>query len=51
MKRSLTTNQSKVNFTNFELLTTNELFKVRGGGDLKPSSRTKDIFDLDGQQQ
>jgi|GEM_PF-6167129 len=51
MKRTLTTNKSEVNFTNFELLTSNELFKVRGGGDLKPPSRPIDIFDLDGQLQ
>ncbi|MDD4108431.1 MAG: ComC/BlpC family leader-containing pheromone/bacteriocin [Prolixibacteraceae bacterium] len=51
MKRSFITYKSTCNFNNFELLTTEELLKVRGGSDLKPASRPKDIFDLDGQQQ
>jgi len=33
---------------NFEVLTSTEMFKVRGGGDIKPATRDKDIFDLQG---
>lgn len=37
----------KSNFQGFEVLTTNEMLKVRGGGDAKPITRQKDIFEED----
>ncbi|MEE4286657.1 MAG: hypothetical protein V2I31_10920 [Mariniphaga sp.] len=38
-------NTEKKNFQAFEVLTTNEMFKVRGGGDTRPATRDKDIFE------
>jgi len=45
MKRSSTNRELKSNFAGFELLTSNELLQVRGGGD--PETKPKDIFDLE----
>jgi hypothetical protein len=46
MKRFSTIN-GKRNFTGFEVLSANEMLKVRGGTDTKPASREKDVYDLD----
>jgi len=51
MKKSFITKTSDLCDTAFEILSSNELYKVRGGGDIKPPSRPKDIFDLDDQQR
>jgi len=29
----------------FEILTSNEMNEIRGGGDIRPKSRDKDIYD------
>jgi hypothetical protein len=38
-------NTEKKNFPGFEVLTSNEMLKVRGGGDTRPATRDKDIFE------
>ncbi len=45
MKRTFANTEEK---RNFDVLTSTEMLKVRGGGDTKPNSRDKDIFDLTG---
>jgi hypothetical protein len=47
MKKFFTSRESKSSFAGFEFLTTNELLKVRGGGDTRPETKPKDIFDLE----
>ncbi len=47
MKRFFSTNEKRVNFKSFEVLTSNEMLKVRGGGDTKPASREKDLYEKD----
>jgi hypothetical protein len=44
MKRFFT-NTEKKNFQSFEVLTANEMLKVRGGGDTRPITRDKDILE------
>ncbi len=34
-------------FDGFDALTSNEMLKVRGGGDTKPDTRQKDFFEFD----
>lgn len=38
-------NTEKRNFKGFEVLSSNEMLKVRGGGDTRPATRDKDIFE------
>ena len=38
-------NTEKKNFPSFEILTSSEMLKVRGGGDTRPVTRSKDIFE------
>jgi len=45
MKRTFANTEEK---RNFDVLTSTEMLQVRGGGDTKPASREKDIFDLTG---
>jgi len=45
MKRTFANTEEK---RNLDVLTSTEMLKVRGGGDTKPNSREKDIFDLTG---
>ena len=40
-------NTQKRNFAGFEVLTSNEMLKVRGGADTRPVTRSKDIFEED----
>jgi len=47
MKRSFARKEENRNFNYFETLSVNEMLKVRGGGDLKPASRDKDILEFD----
>lgn len=47
MKRFFTNSEKKANFKGFEVLTSNEMLKVRGGADTKPASRDKDILEED----
>lgn len=49
MKRIVNNSNEKVNFNsfNFDVLSNNEMLKVRGGGDEKPKSREKDVYDLE----
>lgn len=47
MKRFFSTSEKKENFTGFAILSTSELLKVRGGGDTRPVTREKDIFEQD----
>jgi len=45
MKRTFANTEEK---RNFDVLTSTEMLQVRGGGDTKPNTRDKDIFDLTG---
>ena len=49
MKRTVKNSNENVSFNNFsfEVLTNNEMLKVRGGGDPKPKTRDKDIYDIE----
>ena len=44
MKRTFANTEEK---RTFDVLTSTEMLQVRGGGDTKPNSRSKDIFDID----
>jgi len=46
MKRFFKNRDSKRNFSGFQFLTSNELLQVRGGGDSRPETKPKDIFDI-----
>jgi hypothetical protein len=46
MKRFFT-NTQKRNFNGFNVLTSNEMLQVRGGTDVRPRTREKDIYDVD----
>jgi hypothetical protein len=48
MKRFFSINGNR-NFAGFEILSENEMLKVRGGSDngTKPASREKDIYELE----
>ena len=45
MKRFFANTEKKENFKGFEVLTTNEMLKVRGGADTKPITRSKDLLE------
>lgn len=45
MKRFFSNSEKRANFTGFEVLTANEMLKVRGGGDTRPITREKDILE------
>lgn len=45
MKRSFANTKEKRNFTGFNVLSANEMLQVRGGGDVRPRTRDKDIFE------
>ncbi|MBT3383476.1 MAG: hypothetical protein HN778_04880 [Prolixibacteraceae bacterium] len=49
MKSNLESISEKMNFSvlSFDVLSENEMLKVRGGTDAKPVTRDKDIYDLD----
>ena len=47
MKRTSANTEEK---RNFDVLTSTEMLQVRGGGDVKPATRDKDIFDLTGDK-
>lgn len=47
MKRFFTTNGKK-NVAGFEVLSANEMLKVRGGTNTKPGSRDKDQYETEG---
>jgi hypothetical protein len=47
MKRFFASTEKKANFKGFEVLTSSEMLKVRGGVDTKPGSRDKDLLDED----
>ncbi len=49
MKKILGTNKtSKNQFDSVEFLSANEMFAIRGGAEpIKPSTRPKDIFDME----
>jgi hypothetical protein len=46
MKR-IFANTQKRDFNGFNVLTSNEMLQVRGGTDVRPRTRDKDIFDLE----
>ena len=46
MKRTFANTEEK---RNFDVLNSSEMLQVRGGGDVKPTTRDKDIFDLTGR--
>ncbi len=48
MKRFFSNTQKRVNLKSFEVLTSNEMLKVRGGGDTRPATRQKDILEEEG---
>ncbi len=48
MKRFFSNTQKRANFQGFEVLTSNEMLKVRGGADTKPATRQKDILEEEG---
>jgi hypothetical protein len=43
-------NTEKRNFAGFEVLSINEMLKVRGGTNTKPASRDKDMYEGDTRQ-
>lgn len=45
MKRMIATSNELVNFAGFEVLSNNEMLKVRGGDDIRPKTRDRDIFE------
>ena len=47
MKKLFKIKESKSIFNGFEFLTPDELLKVRGGGDTRPETKPRDIFNLD----
>jgi hypothetical protein len=47
MKKFFASTEEKKNFNDFDVLTSNEMLQVRGGGDVRPNTREKDIFDFD----
>lgn len=47
MKRVYSINKTRSNFEGFSVLTSEEMFKVRGGGDIRPATRDLDIFEDD----
>jgi hypothetical protein len=47
MKKLFNNRESRISFTGFEFLTSDELLKVRGGGDTRPETKPRDIFELD----
>ena len=47
MKRFFSNKQVNNDLSGIEYLTNNELFFVRGGSDIKPATRPKDILDLE----
>jgi hypothetical protein len=47
MKRFFISKTEKSDLSGIEYLTSNELFYVRGGSDIKPATRPKDILDLE----
>ncbi len=47
MKRSFANTKEKRNFAGFNVLSANEMLQVRGGGDVRPRTRDKDIYDLE----
>jgi hypothetical protein len=46
MKKFFESTEEKRNFNGFDVLTSNEMLQVRGGSDVKPDTRDKDIFDF-----
>lgn len=46
MKKFFASTEEKKNFKSFDVLTSNEMLQVRGGSDVKPNTREKDIFDF-----
>ena len=49
MKRMIGTSENSVNFEVFgcDVLTSNEMYQVRGGDEVRPKTSEKDIFDED----
>jgi len=47
MKRFFANTEEERNFNSFDVLTSNEMLQVRGGSDVKPETRDKDIFEFD----
>lgn len=47
MKRLSNNKERRAEFTGFEVLTFGEMIKIRGGGDTKPASREKDLYEKD----
>ncbi len=50
MKRSYNNTEEKnFNSFGFDVLNSNEMLKVRGGEDVRPRTRDKDVFDLENE--
>ena len=47
MKRVYSSIETRSNFKSFSVLTSEEMYKVRGGGDIRPATRDLDIFEED----
>lgn len=45
MKRSFNNTEETTNFNAFDALTENEMMQVRGGGDIRPRTRDKDLYE------
>jgi hypothetical protein len=45
MKRTFANTEER---RNFDVLNSNEMLQVRGGSDIKPATRDKDIYDVIG---
>ncbi|SHI51522.1 hypothetical protein SAMN05444280_10313 [Tangfeifania diversioriginum] len=50
MKKFFASTEEKRNFNGFDVLTSNEMLQVRGGGDVRPDTREKDIFEFDEEE-
>ena len=47
MKSFFSRIEKSANTPSFEILTSDEMLKVRGGGDTRPVTREKDLFEED----
>lgn len=45
MKRSFVNKEENANFYGYNVLSAGEMLQVRGGGDVKPENRDKDLFE------
>ena len=49
MKRFFSNSVKRAQVKGFEVLTSGEMLKVKGGGDIRPATRSKDIITDEGE--